>query len=140
MKIASRDFGEIDIKDDEIITFVQPPFGFDDYTKYTFIYDEEIGTHIVWLQSVEDPNICFILFDPSSLASFYTPKFDEATLDSLGDGEIVCWVIAVIPSDIKKATLNLKSPIIINTDTNKASQVILDGDYSLRHPLMKEAE
>lgn len=139
MKCLTRDFGEITICEQDIIEFVQPPFGFEDYKKYTLIYDQEIGTNIVWLQSIEQPHVCFILFDPSSL-EFYSPQFSQDVLAKLGDGELICWVIGVIPERFQDTTVNLKSPILINTDQNLGAQVILEQEYSVRYPFWKEAE
>lgn len=137
MKYNTRDFGEMEIAEDKIIDFIQPPFGFEKLTKYTFLYDCEIGDKIVWMQSVEDADTCFILFDPSSLASFYAPQVPQAMQDKLGEGELLCWVIGVVPQDASKATVNLKSPIIVNMQTNRAAQVILDQDYPIRYPIGK---
>ncbi len=137
MKCMTRDFGEIEITENEIITFIQPPFGFEDYKKYTFIYDNQIGNHIVWLQSTEEPAVCFILFDPSPLADFYKPEIPKQTEDLLGEGELLCWTIGVIPKNPKEATVNLKSPIIVNMEKNCGVQVILEQDYPIRFPLVK---
>lgn len=136
MKLQTRDFGEVEITEDKVISFLQPPFGFEEKKRYTFLYDCEIGDHIVWMQSVEDPELCFILFDPSSLASFYQPQIPEKVQEELGEGELLCWVIGVVPQDFAKTTVNLKSPVIVNMQTNRAVQVILEQDYPIRYPLM----
>lgn len=136
MKLNTRDFGEVEIAEDKIITFIQPPFGFEKMTRYTFLYDREIGERIVWMQSVEDPELCFILFDPTVLAAFYHPIVPDQLQEELGEGELLCWVIGVVPEDFSKTTLNLKSPIIVNMQQNRAAQVILDQDYPIRYPLM----
>ncbi|WP_099205325.1 flagellar assembly protein FliW [Scatolibacter rhodanostii] len=140
MTCKTRDFGEIEISQNEIIHFVQPLFGFEEYQKFTLIFDPEIGRHIVWLQSIDDPNICFILYDPTPLASFYTPKLPEQIDSLLGEGELVCWTVAVVSNNLDQMHVNLKSPIIINVQKNLGAQIILDQDYPLRFLLTKEAE
>jgi len=138
MKYKTRDFGEIDIKDSDILTFAQPLFGFEDYRRFALIYNHEIGESLVWLQSLDDPDLCFILFDPTPLSSFFKPELPHWIEDVLGKGDYICWVLCAIPDDIRKTTVNLKSPIFINPNTRKVAQIMLDQNYPIRFPLIKE--
>jgi flagellar assembly factor FliW len=46
--------------------------------------------------------------------------------------------IAVVPDDIKDMTINLKGPIIINTKTNRAKQIVLEDDkYTLKYKIFE---
>ncbi len=139
MKYETKNFGEVEIEESETVTFKQAIFGFEDYRKFVFIHSEEIGSHITWLQSLDDAGLCFILIDPSSLSPAYSPKLPSSIEQILGDGEYICWVIAVVPDDFEKTTVNLKSPIIVNPATRLAAQIMLDQDYPIRFPLMKGA-
>lgn len=140
MKYQTRDFGELDIPDTNIFEFIQPPFGFEEQSRFALLYDEEVGKEIAWLQSLEQPETCFILFDPSSLSSFYQPRIPESFEQELGEGELVCWVIGVVPGDFKQTTVNLKSPVVLNIQAKRGAQIILDQDYPVRYVLMQEAE
>lgn len=137
MIYKTRDFGEREIPDSKVIIFKQPIFGFEDYTRYTMIFDEEIGEQIVWLQSLEEPELCFFLFDPSAFEDFYKPEITEDTEKSLGAGEYACWVVLSVKEDFNESTVNLKSPIVINTATGVAVQTILEQDYPIRHPVIE---
>lgn len=137
MIYKTRDFGEREIPDSKVIIFKQPIFGFEDYTRYTMIFDEEIGEQIVWLQSLEEPELCFFLFDPSAFNDFYKPEITEDTEKSLGAGEYACWVVLSVKEDFNESTVNLKSPIVINTATGVAVQTILEQDYPIRHPVIE---
>jgi flagellar assembly factor FliW len=137
MIYKTRDFGEREIPDSKILIFKQPIFGFDDYTRYTMIFDEEIGEQIVWLQSLEEPDLCFFLFDPSTFGDFYKPEITEEVEKNLGTGEYACWVVLSVKEDFNDSTVNLKSPIVINTATGVAVQTILEQDYPVRHPVLE---
>lgn len=137
MIYKTRDFGEREIPDSKIIIFKQPIFGFDDYTRYTLIFDEEIGEQIVWLQSLEEPELCFLLFDPSAFSDFYKPEITEEVEKSLGSGDYACWVVLSVKEDFNDSTVNLKSPIVVNTATGVAVQTILEQDYPVRHPVLE---
>ncbi|MBR2876369.1 MAG: flagellar assembly protein FliW, partial [Clostridia bacterium] len=93
MIYKTRDFGEREIPDSKVIVFKQPVFGFENYTRYTLIVDEEIGNQIVWLQSLEEPELCFLLFDPSKFESFFKPEVTDEDSKLLGEGDYVCWTI-----------------------------------------------
>ena len=40
-----------------------------------------------------------------------------------------------VPSDITKIACNLKAPIVVNTDSNKAAQLIVEDDYKVHFPI-----
>ena len=137
MIISTRDFGEVEIKEENIYHFTQPIFGFEEYTKFTLLHDEELGENIVWLQSVQNSGLCFIMMDPSEIAENFTPELPEGAEKLLGEGDCFCWTIAVIPQNVKDATVNLKSPVFMNPNTHNAAQIMLEGDYPVRFPIMK---
>ena len=73
LKILTRDFGEVEISEDDVITFIEPIFGFKDYSRFAVLTEESIGLDFAWLQSVEDASVCFILVNPSTVVGQYNP-------------------------------------------------------------------
>jgi flagellar assembly factor FliW len=139
MKIVTRDFGEVEVDGDQVLHFRQPIFGFDDFHQYTVLHDPEAGDDIAWLQSLDDPGLCFILVNSRIIETVYRPQRPFGLDTLVGEGEVECWLIAVIRDEFAKSTINLKSPVYINWKTGFGAQVILDGDYPVRHPLVGEA-
>lgn len=137
MIYKTRDFGEREIPDSKVIVFKQPIFGFEDYTRYTLIFDEEIGEQIVWLQSLEEPGLCFLLFNPSTFNNFYKPEISEEDEKLLGAGDYACWTVLALKENFNDSTVNLKSPVIINTTSGIAAQIILEQAYPVRHPILE---
>ncbi|WP_125141496.1 flagellar assembly protein FliW [Clostridium transplantifaecale] len=138
MKIETRDFGIIEIKDNNIITFKQPIYGFEEYTQYVLVTDSNMGNGICWLQSIEQKSVCFILMNPLQVKKDYAPVVMQdvlITLQATPKDDLDCWVIAVIGETFRQSTVNMKSPIIINHKRNLAMQVILDQDYPIRMPV-----
>ncbi len=138
MKIETRDFGIVEIQDNNIITFKQPIYGFEEYTQYVLVTDSNMGNGICWLQSIEQKSVCFILMNPLQVRKDYAPVVMQdilITLQAAPEDDLDCWVIAVIGETFRRSTVNLKSPIIINHKTNLAMQVILDQDYPIRMPI-----
>jgi len=139
MKIRTRDFGEITIDPEAVIRFKLPIYGFEQFSDFTLISDPDLGESIVWLQSVQDPDLCFILVDPKLALEDYSPKLSgdvEKLLCSKGIESPEIWAIAVIPQEFRNSTVNLKSPIIIDMSSKCAAQIILDEDYPIRYPLL----
>lgn len=132
LKINTRLFGEIEIDKDRVITFDNGIPGFENCKKYTLIYDSDNKGKIMWLQSLDEPELAFTVMDPSHIIDNYNPMVDDELLAGLGEVESVedyyLLNMITIPSDITKLTANLKAPIMINTRTNKASQIIVSND------------
>jgi len=137
MNIQTRDFGEMEITKDDIITFDEKIYGFEEYSDFIMIYDDEFNGEYTWLQSTEEPGLCFIMANPV-LVSDYAPDFLKEANKILGEGELEYWLMMVVHEDIRMSTVNLKSPIIINLDNRKAMQLILEEDYPVKHYLFKD--
>ncbi len=153
MKINTKFFGELEVNENDLINFEDGLPGFKEYTSFLFISDEANDkdnnddkpnkkSPFSWLQSVDDKDVAFVLFDVFAFIPDYSPIINIEFLSMLGtntldDVKICC--IANIPSDIKKMSINLKAPIVINTKNNKAKQIICDNDnYSLKHYIYQE--
>lgn len=128
MTIDTRDFGNIEISEDGILELVQPILGFEGQKKFVILYDDEMGDAMAWLQSTEEKDTCFIIMDPGCLIGNYTPKIPEEALKelSLKEEEAVFRCLLVVPPDINDASINLKSPLIINPAKKLASQIVLE--------------
>lgn len=142
MKIETRDFGTLDISDDQIIEFPNGIYAFEESKRFTIIEIEK-GQYPVWLQCVDSIKPCFILFDPWLICKDYeiTLNSSEKTMLEVNEKtnlQVLC--IARVPEDFKETTVNLKSPIVINMDTKKAMQVILLENYPYRQPIFKNSD
>lgn len=141
--LMTRYFDEVQIDENEILHFTTPIYGFEELTEYVLLYDDTSeDSPFCWLQSVDDAQVCFVIMDPTALCADYAPTLSDdtrAALSLVGGEQPVYRVMAVVPQDLSKATVNLKSPIVINSAKHCAAQVILEDDYPVRVRLM-EAE
>ncbi len=136
--VKTRDFDEIEVTDKDIITFPAGPFAFEEYTRFILIAPLGNGKFPAWLQSVDNPNLCFIVFDPNEFCAGYRVDVEESELSCIeleNTEDAQFFAIAVIPENSMDATVNLKSPIILNTANNKAAQVIAANDYPIQFPV-----
>lgn len=145
MKAATRLFGEIEIDESKIITFEDGIIGFPDMKKFTVIFDEEKEGRpsISWLQSMDEPETAFPVMDPLFVCETYNPSVEEELLKNLGtikEDNLYVLVTVTVPQDIKELAVNLKAPIVINTDTRKASQIIVEDDLPVRYRIYEILE
>lgn len=141
MRINTRLFGEIEISDDKIITFENGIVGFPDLKKFALIHDEEAGTGagIRFLQSLDEAGFAMPVIDPLIVKPDYNPEVNDELLTGVGHGEednILVLVTVSVPNDLTKMSVNLQGPFVINVDTHKACQVIIDsGSYPVKFPV-----
>jgi len=138
MKLLTRDLGELEIDEKDIVTFTGPIFGFEKYRRFVFLYQEDLSEHFIWLQSVEEPELCFILVQPDLITDQYDPELPPEAKDLLGDGDYMCWLIVSLRDPMADSTVNLKSPIVVNPELHQAAQFVLEGNLPIRHPLIRE--
>jgi len=135
-KIQSR-FGEIEYEPENTLLFQEGLVGFEDLRKFIVMPNEKEGP-LFWIQSVDDPQIAFILTDPTGFYYDYKVVPNGCEREKLGideDGE--CLIVSVVTvSTDQKVTLNLAAPILFAPETNQALQVILEGtNFSSQTPL-----
>ena len=138
MVIDTKCFGTVDIGKDKVITFESGLMGFEQYKRYTILYDNTDGNRstISWLQSMDEPALALPIISPYHIKRDYNPTVEGEILDSLGelnDENTVVFVTLTVPGDVKKMTANLRAPIVINVDTTKACQIIVENtEYPIK--------
>lgn len=142
MKVETKWFGTVDITEEKILTFEKGIIGFDDFKKYTIIYDseKEEETAIMWLQSLDEPSLALPIMKPELVCPNYDPIVEDELVNTLGsdikNANLLVLCTLTVPSDLTKMTCNLKAPVIINADTLKGIQLIADNDdYMVRYPI-----
>ncbi len=141
MKVETRIFGTVDIDESKIITLPKGIVGFPELTQFAIIHDEEKGPKnaIRWMQSMQEPNFAMPVIDPLVVVPDYNPMVDDELLKGIGEikeDNILVLVTITVPKDIKKMSVNLQAPFVINADERKATQVIVDTEkYPVRYPI-----
>ena len=145
MEFATTRFGPVEVKEENIIRFIDEIPGFPDAERFILIPHAK-GSPFSWLQSVEMPEVAFVVTNPWLFFENYEPIISEADLDRIEsegklDENLVVLSILTIPDDPRRITANLKAPIIINSRNNAAKQVILANDnYFTKHPLIPDSQ
>ena len=141
MIIETRVFGEVDIDPAKIIRFENGIIGFPDLNSFALIHDSDQGDNagIRWMQSIEEPGFAMPVMDPLIVSPNYNPEVDDEILKPIGEidpEEILVLVTVTVPKDLKKMSVNLRAPIVINVTERKAVQIILEDDsYKVKFPI-----
>lgn len=139
MKIMTTRFGEVEVKDDKVLHFPEGVIGFHSLRRFVLLGKE--SQLVMWLQSVDNPKIAFIVVNPFLFEPEYNPKITEEDLQFLqveDSNDLHILAIIVVPEDPHKMTANLLGPIVVNTKKKVGKQVILlEGNYSVKHPIVK---
>ena len=140
MKLLTRIFGEAEIDENKIITFPKGIIGFPDLTRFALMYDTDKDTHAIeWLQSIEEPAFAMPVMDPLHVREDYNPQIEDDVLEDvkpLTPDNMLVLTTVTVPHELKNMTVNLKGPFIINADTRKGCQVILEDDsYAVKFPI-----
>ena len=129
MGIKTKHFGEIDLDESKIIHFADGILG----------YDNEEGERpdISWLQSIDEPALAIPVISPFLVMEEYNPEVEDELLKPLGNmnvDNIIVLVSVTVPSDITKLSANMKAPFIINAETRKGIQIVVENDdYEIKY-------
>ena len=137
MKKINTRFGEVEYDPDNLLLFPAGLIGLPNLRHFIVMPNKKQGP-LFWIQSVDDPDIAFVLTDPTNFFLDYQLEPEDSERQSLnlekGDD---CFILSVVtvPAN-QQLTLNLAAPILFAPKTNRAIQVIIENSpYSHKTPL-----
>lgn len=138
MQINTTRFGAVEISESSILYFENGVPGFERLKRFTVIHHDRTEP-IDWMQSLDDPAISLPVVNPFVIRKAYSVEVDDEELALIGtesEEDILVFVVCVLPEDIKKITVNLAAPILINTKNNRAMQVVVEStiENAIRYP------
>lgn len=140
-EIRTREFGEIEIKDEDIIEFPKGIPGFPDEDEFVLLPLNDESPFII-MQSVNEPGLAFVTIEPSTIFDGYDFELEEPTQEMLklkSHEDVGVLLIATIKDKIEDMTVNLAAPVVFNINERLGRQVILDNDnYPVKYRLQPE--
>lgn len=141
MQLETLQFGAIEITEDQIITFPKGLLGFEGFNRYVVV-DREDCRPFRWLQCVDSPDLTLVVVDPHVFFADYTVSVharEVADIGATNPDDVEIMVIATIPAEMEKMSVNLQGPILVNRRGMVAKQLVLtDSHYSVQHFLLPE--
>lgn len=140
MEIETKALGRVEIKESQKIKIPKGLIGFEEYTDFALIESEY--KPFLWLQSLQESRLAFLIVDPFLFCPDYEIDVDDDTLSSIGidsPSKVMVMTIITIPASGKPITANMQGPLIINKENHEARQVVLgDVKWSTKYDIMKE--
>ena len=135
-------FGEVSVDESRVIHFVEPILGFEGTRRYV-ILDHSEDSPFKWLQSVDDPELAFVVTNPKFFGIDYEFTLTDDTVAQLqiqaAEDTVVLTIVNIPQDDPSKMTTNLLGPIIISQTARKAMQVVLhDTQYTTKTRLLPD--
>ncbi|MGE5620300.1 MAG: flagellar assembly protein FliW [Sphingomonadaceae bacterium] len=126
----------VEVPEEDLLEFPRGMVGFEEFTRYALFHLE---LPLFLLQSVDDPEVGFVLVDPLLLKPGYEAQLarDDRDLLELKRGErpeLLC-VVTLSPEGVP-AGANLRAPVALNPARRLGAQLIPQRScYSVHHPL-----
>ena len=143
INVKTTRFGEIQVKDEDVVTLPAGLIGFPELKKYVLL-DHDKDSPFKWLQSLDDGAIAFVLINPLLFKPDYMVEVTEAEVSDLeidNEEDAIISVIITMPSNPQNMTANLKAPLVFNLKNRKGKQIILNSaEYTTRHNIMEEVK
>ncbi len=119
--------------------------GFVDSKRFVIIQNKE-NSPFFWYQSLDDPDLAFVITDPNQFVPDYQPDFKQHLQNiswvDLNESfkEIACYVVVNIPKGApEKMTGNFLGPLVMDLSSRVAVQLVIpDNNYSLKTRLLSQ--
>lgn len=133
---SSSRFGTVEVEPDAVITFPRGLIGLGG-SRFALVGGE--SDQIVWLHSVDDPDLAVPVASPWSFFPDYSVDLPDDEAERLGisspdDARVL--VVVRVGETAKDCFANLKAPILVAG--GQGHQVLNEADAPLRAPLIPE--
>ena len=138
MLIKTSRFGEIDVDETRIISFPKGLLGFPKYKQYVLIEAGE-DSYFWWLQSIELPDLAFVVTDPSMFVPTYKVPLKPEQMQEMGIGSLdEAQVFVIVNKRDQILTGNLQGPLVVHCGKRVGEQLVLsDRRFTTRVPLIE---
>jgi flagellar assembly factor FliW len=136
----TRNFGSIEVREDQIIHLDPGLLGFSQFHRYVLIEHHQEAPFL-WLQCLDKPDLAFVVVDPRCLVSDYQPPpltqaLGDMAVDNPEDLKILV-ILTIPPGKPQEMTANLMGPVLINLKTRCGRQLIVeDSHLSHKHKVL----
>jgi len=120
-------FGELTVPEEKAFFFPEGLIGFPSLRRFVILDYKD--TELQWLQSVDEPDIAFMVINPFLLTNEYQFELPEPArvfLEAEDPSEVVTLVILRVEDG--KVIANFQGPLVINSRTRKGLQLVLEDN------------
>jgi flagellar assembly factor FliW len=144
MEIKTKQFGTMEIEDDQIVAMPGGMPGFQSMKRFVIIEREEIWPFSCF-QSLDDPDLSFYIMDPALFMPDYRLDMGQALREAGWEGDspedVKLYVIVNTSAGApEKITANLIGPLVVNFRRHEADQLVLhNSPYSHQYRIFSQS-
>jgi flagellar assembly factor FliW len=141
MNVHTTRFGTVEVDEQRIINFSAGLLGFSSFKRYTLLQPDDEGVFF-WLQSVDAPDLAFVVTDPSLWVRDYEATIRREQMEELGMSKLDdAQVFVIVNKYDRSLTANLQGPLVVNIQNRDAMQLVLaDKRWTTRHEIVQLSE
>lgn len=138
MNVQTTRFGVVEIDGDRVITFPSGLLGFASYTRFVLLQPDDNAVFF-WLQSIDTPELAFVVTDPSAWVPGYEVPIRREQMDDLGLSRVEeAQVLVIVNKRDQVLSANLQGPLVINTSRMRGQQMVLaEKKWTTRHEIVE---
>ena len=137
LTVDSALLGPLEIRTDTVLKFPAGLPGFVALRDFALV--ETQRDELVWLQSVDDPALSFLLADPFTVVPGFEVELPAPDLAALGVANAADALLVLVVVQLEggaPVSANLQSPIVIDRAGRHGRQVVLpDSAWGMHHPI-----
>jgi len=140
MEIQGTRFGVLEFEERETITLSEGLLGFPMSKRFLlFPYGED--SSFFWLQSIDEPEIAFIVVNPFDFFANIEFVIQDADADALQlqrQEDVEIFTLVTIPEGRpEEMRTNMAGPVVVNVQNREGRQILVK-EFSPRQPLIPE--
>lgn len=138
MKVNTTRFGEVHVDPSRLLVFPHGLLGFARFRTFVLLQPDDRGVFF-WLQSVEDPQLAFVVTEPTAWCPDYRVPVRASELAELQMEHVASATFLVIVNQRNGTiTANFQGPLVINPESRTGLQLVLsDRSWGTRHELVR---
>lgn len=138
MQINTELFGLVEYEESDVVVLKDGLYAFEEETRFLIIPIEDSPYKV--LQSLTTEDLAFTIITPFAFHGHYDFEIPDRVVEQLGIEQLELldvYSLVVFKEPIVDSTMNLKAPLLINTNTRQGKQIILNEEYPMRFEFLK---
>lgn len=141
MQVQTTRFGAVEVESNRVLDFPSGLLGFASYRRFVLLQPDEEGV-FYWLQSVDAPELAFVVTDPRLWSDEYQAVIRQEQLDTMGMRSMdEAQLFVIVNKYDDTLTANFQGPLVVNLANQQGMQLVLaDRQWTTRHEIARLAQ
>ena len=141
MQVQTTRFGAVEVESNRVLDFPSGLLGFASYRRFVLLQPDEEGV-FYWLQSVDAPELAFVVTDPRLWSDEYQAVIRQDQLDTMGMRSMdEAQLFVIVNKYDDTLTANFQGPLVVNLANQQGMQLVLaDRQWTTRHEIARLAQ